>query len=61
MCRQINEKKLTDELTAAIDNVFPLEGQMFRSFEDALRFIYKKGQKEPAVLVLDDIRMPEEK
>ena len=54
MCRQINEKKLTDELTAAIDNVFPLEGQMFRSFEDALRFMYKKGQKEPAVLVLDE-------
>ena len=54
MCRQINEKKLTDELTSAIDSVYPLEGQMFRSFEDALRFMYKKGQKEPAVLVLDE-------
>ena len=54
MCRQINKKKLTDELTAAIDSVFPLEGQMFRSFEDALQFMYKKGQKEPAVLVLDE-------
>ena len=54
MCRQINEKKLADDLTAAVDSVFPLEGQLFRSFEDALRFMYKKGQKGPAVLVLDE-------
>ena len=54
MCRQVTEDTLTKELTAVISEYCDLEGQMFMSFEDALRFLYRRSQKEELTLVLDE-------
>ena len=54
MCRQVTEDTLTKELTAVISETFDLEGQAFLSFEDALRFLFRRAQKEELILVLDE-------
>lgn len=54
MCRQVTQETLTKELTAVISQICDLEGLMFASFEDALRFVYRRSQEEELILVLDE-------
>ena len=54
MCRQVTRETLTKELTAVISQACDLEGLMFASFEDALRFVYRRSQEEGLILVLDE-------
>ncbi len=54
MCRQVTEETLTKELTAAISEYYDLDGQTFLSFEDALRYLYRRSQNEEIILVLDE-------
>lgn len=54
MCRQVKEKQLTDGLTEVIHSETGLSGQYFRSFEDALRYLFEAGRNEKITVVLDE-------
>ena len=54
MCRQVKEKQLVDGLSEEIHSLIDLNGQYFRSFENALRYLFELGKKEKLIVVLDE-------
>ena len=54
MCRQVKEKQLINGLSEAIHSLTDMSGQYFRSFEDALRYLFELGKKEKIIVALDE-------
>lgn len=54
MCRQVKEKQLINGLSEEIHFLTDLSGQYFRSFEDALRYLFELGKKEKIIVALDE-------
>ncbi len=54
MCRQVKEKQMIEGISEVIQSVFDLSGQYFRSFADALRYLFEAGKKEKITVVLDE-------
>ncbi len=54
MCRMVREPQLVSGLTEVISDHSDLSGLYFKDFESGLRYLFRLGEKEPVVLVLDE-------
>ena len=53
-CKQTTEQNNVDSLAELIGEAFDFPKPAFKNMEELLRFLFKKSEKEPLILVLDE-------